>query len=43
MLKMRNNTVHVKMEGSLAELLVKINPNLYRTYLSNKMGDKFCI
>ena len=43
MLTMRNNTVHVKMEGSLAELLVKINPNLYRKYLSNKMGDKFCI
>jgi len=25
-----NDTVRVKMEGSLAELLVKIDPKLYR-------------
>jgi len=33
-----NDTVHVKMEGSLAELLVKIDPKLYRKYLSNENG-----
>jgi len=29
-----NDTVHVRMEGSLAELLVKINPKLYQKYVS---------
>jgi len=29
-----NDTVHVKVEGSLAELLVKIDPRLYQKYLS---------
>jgi len=33
-----NDTVHVKMEGCLAELLVKIDPELYRKFLSNKNG-----
>ena len=33
-----NDTVHVKMEGSLAELMVKIDPKLYRKYLSNENG-----
>jgi len=33
-----NDTVHVKMEVSLAELLVKIDPKLYRKYLSNGKG-----
>ena len=33
-----NDTVHVKMEGSLAELMVKIDPKLYQKYLSNENG-----
>lgn len=34
-----NDTLHVKMEGILSELLVKIDPNLYRKYLSNEHGS----
>ena len=33
-----NDILHVKMEGSLKDLLVKINPKLYRKYLSDENG-----
>ena len=33
-----NETVNMKMEASLLELLVEIDPKLYSKYLSNKNG-----
>jgi len=38
-----NDTVHVNMEGCLAELLVKTDPKLYQKYLSNEKGNQFCM
>ena len=33
-----DETVHVQMEGTVAELLIKMNPKLYQKYVCNKRG-----
>ena len=33
-----NDTVHMKLEGKMAELLVKIDPKLYRPYVMTENG-----
>jgi len=33
-----NDVVHLKMEGRLAELLAKVDPKLYRKFLSVENG-----
>ena len=30
--------VHMKLEGKMAELLTKLDPNLYRKYVTNEKG-----
>ena len=43
MLAEMHDTVQMKMEAGLAELLVVIYPKLHRKYLRNEMVDRFCI
>ena len=31
-----DETVHVRLEGTMAELLIKMDPKLYRQYVCNK-------
>jgi hypothetical protein len=38
----RVDTVHMVLEGTMAELLVKIDPKLYRKYLLIKKGNLLC-
>ena len=33
-----DETVHIRLEGSMAELLVKLHPKLYRMYTVNENG-----
>ena len=33
---MEGDTVHVKLEGKMADLLTKLNPKLYRKYVTKK-------
>jgi hypothetical protein len=33
-----DKVVHLKLEGQMAELLVQLDPNLYRKYLQNNNG-----
>ena len=33
---MEFETVHMKMEGKMADLLMKLDPKLYRKYATNK-------
>ena len=35
---MEGETVHMKMEGEMAELLKKLDPKLYQKYATNKKG-----
>ena len=35
---MKGETVHMNLEGKIAELLTKLNPKLYRKYVTNKKG-----
>ena len=35
---MEGETVHMKLEGKMAELLTKLDPQLYRKYVTNKKG-----
>ena len=42
MLTDMEDTVHMMLERKMAELLVKIDPKLYRKYLMVKMGSQSC-
>ena len=33
---MEGETVHMKLEGKMAELLTKLNPKLYQKYVTNE-------
>ena len=35
---MEGDTVHVKLEGKMAELFVKLDPKLYRKYIHDENG-----
>ena len=35
---MEGETVHMKLEGKMAELLTKLDPKLYRKYVTNEKG-----
>ena len=35
---MEGETVHIKLEGKMAELLIKLNPKLYQKYVRNEKG-----
>ena len=35
---MKGDDVHMKMEGKMAELLVKLDPKLYRKYITLEKG-----
>ena len=35
---MEGETVHMKLEGKMADLPTKINPKLYHKYVTNKKG-----
>ena len=35
---MEGETVHMKMEGKMADLLKNIDPKLYQKYVTNKKG-----
>ena len=35
---MEGDDVHVKFEGRLAEMFVKINPQMYRKYIRDENG-----
>ena len=35
---MEGETVNMKLEGKMAELLTKIDPNQYRKYVTNERG-----
>ena len=37
---MEGETVHMKLEGKMAEMLTKIDPKLYQKYVTNKKGRK---
>ena len=32
--------VHVRLEGPMAELLIRVDPSKYRTYMSNENGKQ---
>ena len=36
--EMEDETVHIKLEGEMADLLTKLNPKLYRKYVTNEKG-----
>eukprot|EP00957_Ditylum_brightwellii_P056303 4267843-Ditylum_brightwellii.AAC.1 len=36
-----DEVVHMKIEGTMAELLTKLDPKLYRQYLRNENGVGF--
>ena len=35
---MECDTVHMNLEGKMAELLMKLDPNLYQRYVTNEKG-----
>ena len=36
--EMEGYTVHIKLEGKMADLLTKLDPKLYQKYVKNKKG-----
>ena len=34
--EMEDETVHIKLEGEMADLLTKLDPKLYRKYVTNE-------
>ena len=36
--EMEDETVHIKLEGEMADLLTKLDPKLYHKYVTNEKG-----